>query len=85
LDQFAAPEIVAETRRRLREGGMGWGELKNQLFEVLNTQLSPLRQRYNALMDPDSELDTLLAVGAEKARKRAVPVLAQVRKAIGID
>ncbi|MGH3865887.1 MAG: hypothetical protein ACRDQ4_07040 [Pseudonocardiaceae bacterium] len=85
VDQFAAPEIAAETRRRLREGGMGWGELKNQLFEVLNTQLSPLRERYNALMNPDSELDTLLAAGAEKARKRAVPVLAQVRKAIGID
>jgi tryptophanyl-tRNA synthetase len=85
VDQFATPEIVAETRRRLREGGMGWGELKNQLFEVLNTQLSPLRERYNALMDPNSELDTLLAAGAEKARKRAVPVLAQVRKAIGID
>jgi tryptophanyl-tRNA synthetase len=85
LDQFAAPEIAAETRRQLREGGMGWGELKNQLFEVLNTQLSPLRERYNALMDPDSELDALLAAGAEKARKRAVPVLAKVRKAIGID
>jgi tryptophanyl-tRNA synthetase len=85
VDQFAAPEIAAETRRRLREGGMGWGELKNQLFEVLTTQLSPLRERYNTLMDPESELDALLAAGAEKARKRAVPVLAQVRKAIGID
>ncbi|MGH3826741.1 MAG: tryptophan--tRNA ligase [Pseudonocardiaceae bacterium] len=85
LDQFAEPEIAAGTRRRLRAGGMGWGDLKNQLFEVLNTQLSPLRERYNALMDPDSELDALLATGAEKARKRAVPVLAQVRKAVGID
>lgn len=85
LDQFAEPEIVAGTRRRLREGGMGWGDLKNQLFEVLNAQLSPLRERYNALMEPDSELDALLAAGAEKARKRAVPVLAQVRKAVGID
>ncbi|MEO7194056.1 MAG: tryptophan--tRNA ligase [Pseudonocardiaceae bacterium] len=85
LDQFAEPEIVAGTRRRLREGGIGWGDLKNQLFEVLNAQLSPLRERYNALMEPDSELDALLAAGAEKARKRAVPVLAQVRKAVGID
>ena len=85
LEQFAAPEVTADTRRRLRAGGMGWGELKNQLFDVLNTQLSPLRQRYNALMEPDSELEVLLAAGAEKARKRTVPVLAQVRKAIGID
>jgi tryptophanyl-tRNA synthetase len=25
LEQFAAPEIVAETRRQLRDGVMGWG------------------------------------------------------------
>jgi tryptophanyl-tRNA synthetase len=35
-------------------------------------------------MAPDSELDALLTAGAEKARKRAVPVLDQIRKAIGI-
>lgn len=84
LERFAPAETAAETRRRLQAGGMGWGELKNQLFDVLNTQLSPLRERYNALMAPDSELDALLTAGAEKARKRAVPVLDQVRKAIGI-
>ena len=85
LEQFASPEVTVETRRRLQAGGMGWGDLKNELFDVLNTQLSPLRQRYDALMAPDSELDALLAAGAEKARKRAAPVLDQVRKAIGID
>lgn len=84
LEQFATPDVAADARQRLQAGGMGWGDLKNQLFEVLNTQLSPLRERYNTLMEPDSELDGLLAAGAEKARKRAVPVLTQARKAIGI-
>jgi tryptophanyl-tRNA synthetase len=64
---------------------MGWGELKNQLFDVLNAQLGPLREHYDALMAPDSELDALLAAGAEKARKRAVLVPDQVRRAVGID
>ncbi len=84
LEQFAAPEVVADTRLRLQAGGMGWGELKNQLFEVLNAQLSPMRERYDALLEPDSPLDGMLAAGAEKARKRAIPVLAQVRRAIGV-
>ncbi len=84
LEQFAAPKLTAATRQRLEAGGMGWGELKDQLFDVLNTQLAPLRKRYDGLMEPDSELDGLLAAGAEKARKRALPVLAQVRRAIGI-
>lgn len=84
LGHFASDQLVAETRARLEAGGMGWGELKNQLFEVLNAQLAPMRERYDALMDPNSELDDVLAAGAEKARKRATPVLAQARRAIGI-
>lgn len=84
LEQFAEPAVAAEVRHRLKAGGMGWGDLKNQLFEVLNEQLSPLRERYDALMEPDSELDGLLLAGAEKARQRTVPVLAKARKAIGI-
>lgn len=84
LEQFGSADIVAQTRDRLTAGGMGWGELKNLLFEVLNVQLAPMRDRYNALMEPRSELEDLLAAGAEKARKRALPVLTQVKRAIGI-
>lgn len=84
LEQFGSAEVVAQTRDRLTAGGMGWGELKNLLFEVLNDQLAPMRDRYDALTKPNSELDDLLAAGAEKARKRALPVLTQVRRAIGI-
>lgn len=84
LAHFAADDVVVDTRARLEAGGMGWGELKNQLFEVLNTQLAPMRERYEALMEPNSALDEVLAAGADKARKRAAPVLAQARRAIGI-
>ncbi|MBK1785516.1 tryptophan--tRNA ligase [Prauserella cavernicola] len=88
LEQFAPPsaaDVVADTRKRLEQGGMGWGELKNVLFEVLNTELTPLRERYDALMEPGSELDTMLAEGAEQARERAGRVLTSVRKAVGIS
>lgn len=85
LQHFASAEDLAHTRGRLEEGGMGWGELKDQVFDVLNEQLAPMRERYNALMETGSDLDDLLAAGAEKARKRAMPILAQARRAIGID
>lgn len=84
LAHFASPETTAEVRARLEVGGMGWGELKDKLYVVLNEQLGPLRTRYDALMQPGSELDELLAIGAVKARRRAQTVLEQVRKAIGI-
>ena len=85
LTHFADQDTCAEVRSRLKAGGMGWGQLKNELFEVLKASLGPMRERYEQLMRPDSELDALLTSGAAKARKRARPVLEQVRAAIGID
>ncbi|MGI9002836.1 MAG: tryptophan--tRNA ligase [Pseudonocardia sp.] len=84
LEQFAAPEVIAEVRKRLEAGGTGWGELKNELFEVLDDRRGPLRARDDERMTPGSELDDLLAHGAAKARARARIVLSNVRDAIGL-
>lgn len=84
LEQFAPADVAGDTRKRLEAGGMGWGDLKNLLFEVLNGQLAPMRIRYDDLMESGSELDEVLAAGAEKARARARVVLTGVREATGI-
>jgi tryptophanyl-tRNA synthetase len=84
LAHFADPATTAEVRAKLEAGGFGWGDLKNALYEALVSSLGPMQERYQQLMRPDSELDDLLRMGAEKARKRARPVLAGVREAIGI-
>jgi tryptophanyl-tRNA synthetase len=83
-EQFASPEQLADTRKRLEAGGMGWGDLKNELFEVINAQIGPLRARYEELMAPGSDLDDLLEAGAVRARARAKVVLDRVRDAVGI-
>ncbi|MGH3519387.1 MAG: tryptophan--tRNA ligase [Haloechinothrix sp.] len=82
LAQFAEASEVEKTRARLTAGGVGWGELKNELFAVLDRELAPMRSRYEELMAPDSELDDLLATGAEKAQARAVPMLRAVKGAM---
>lgn len=84
LAQVAEPDVVADVRKRLEAGGVGWGELKGQLADVLEAQLGPLRERYTAFMEPGSELDDVLERGGEFARERAQRVLTQVRRAIGI-
>ena len=84
LEQFATPDVTADTRKRLEAGGTGWGDLKNTLFEVLNDQLSPMRTRYNELMADNSELEDILVAGAQKARTRAREVLTNVRHAVGV-
>lgn len=85
LEHFGSAELIEDTRQRLQAGGMGWGELKNLLFETLNEHLGPMRERYNELMAPGSELDDLLADGATRARARAREVLDATREAVGIS
>jgi tryptophanyl-tRNA synthetase len=85
LAQFAEADVVADTRKRLEAGGVGWGELKNQLADVLEDTLGPLRARYDELMAPGSDLDAILARGGEIARERASRVLRGVRRAVGVE
>ncbi|GAA3752576.1 tryptophanyl-tRNA synthetase [Spinactinospora alkalitolerans] len=85
LTQFADADRVADTRKRLEAGGMGWGELKNELFEAINTEVAAKRERYDELMASETELDDILAAGAARARERARHVISRVRAAIGID
>lgn len=84
LTHFADADKVADVRKRLEAGGMGWGDLKKELFEAVNTELGPKRARYEELMASETELDDILASGLDRARERARRVLRDVRSAIGI-
>ncbi|MCL1814483.1 MAG: tryptophan--tRNA ligase [Treponema sp.] len=70
---------------RYRAGGMGWGEAKEELFRVVNRELAPLRERFNAIYADRSGLDRILAAGAEKARSIAAATVKRFRKTAGID
>jgi tryptophanyl-tRNA synthetase len=82
---FANDCEQAALAARYRSGGMGWGEAKEELFRVANRELSPLRERYNALISEPEKLDHILASGAEKARSIASRTVKRLRKATGID
>ena len=81
---FADVEAVAAKRELYLEGGLAYGEMKKELFALLETTFSAQREQYNALMDNRDELDKVLKRGGEKARDIAVPILAKVRKAVGV-
>jgi tryptophanyl-tRNA synthetase len=83
--QFASPQEQEALRGRMLAGGMGWGEMKDIVFEAIDAELSGPRERYRALMDDRATLDAMLRSGAERARERARTVLAGARTAIGID
>lgn len=80
---FATPAEVAEMRARY-ESGIGWGEAKEALFDKINSEVAPFRARYNALMANPKELEEILQMGAEKARRHSRKQLDKARRAIGI-
>ena len=82
---FADADAVTAKRELYLEGGLAYGAMKQELFESLESTFSDKRERYNALMDNTDELDKILQEGAEKARAIAVPILAKVRKAVGVS
>jgi tryptophanyl-tRNA synthetase len=67
------------------ENGIAWGEAKKQLFELVNGELAPARERYNQLMADPSYIEGVLQKGAERAREYSVPLMQKVRKAVGIS
>jgi tryptophanyl-tRNA synthetase len=82
-DAFATPAQRAAFRAALRDG-LGWGEAKQQLFELINGQIGPLRARYDALMAHPEQIEAILQRGAERARALAAPLLAELRQAVGL-
>ena len=80
---FATPQETAAFAQAFADG-IGWGDAKQQLFEMLDRMLSPMRERYEALMADPAGIEKVLEAGAEKARAVCVPLVKAVRKAMGI-
>lgn len=80
---FANEQQTAEMRMRFAEG-IGWGEAKKELYELVNEQLREPRERYNDLLQDPARIENALAEGAEKARIESSELMRQLRDAVGI-
>lgn len=80
---FATAHEVAQLKARY-QAGIGWGEAKQILFDKINDEIAPFRERYNQLMANPKELEAILQMGAEKARRHSRKQLEKTRRAIGI-
>ena len=81
---FADVDAIEAKRQLYLDGGLAYGDMKNELYELLETTFSAKRDQYNRLMEDRAELDKVLVNGAEKARDIAVPIMRKVRKAVGV-
>ena len=63
--------------------GKGYGALKVDVAEQVVALLEPVQERYREVRNDQALLDSILADGAAKARKRAQATLAKVYVALG--
>lgn len=80
---FATPAQSDEFRSELLQG-LGWGEAKSRLFQLLDNELGESRERYNLLIERPADLEDILQHGAKKARAVATPFLNELREAVGL-
>ncbi len=84
LYQAFASASEADSMRAAFADGIAWGDAKQQLFERIDRELAPARERYLVLMQRPADIEAILQAGAVKARARATPFLRQLRAAVGL-
>jgi len=80
---FASAEETAAMRKAFSDG-IGWGDAKQKLFERIDSELAPMRERYEALIAEPGSIEETLEAGAQRARELSQPLLARLRDAVGL-
>jgi tryptophanyl-tRNA synthetase len=80
----ARPDEVSALRERSLKGGMGYGEAKSQLADVVERVLGPARERREKLAADANFVEDVLDSAGRRARETARTVMNAVRDACGI-
>ncbi len=83
-DSRSPEEPKDPMRQRYLAGGFGYGEVKLELFQVLERRFGEARSRYDAYVKDRAYLDKMLLEAADHARAIAAPLMRKVRKAVGV-
>jgi tryptophanyl-tRNA synthetase len=80
---FASGQETQQLRQAYADG-IAWGEAKQLLFERIDREIAPMRERHDALIANPAEVEEILLAGAAKARAIATPFMAELRHAVGL-
>ena len=80
---FASADETAALAQAYAQG-IAWGDAKEMLFERIDREVGPMREKYEALIANPAKLDRILLAGAEKARGLATPFMRELRHAVGL-
>ena len=80
---FATETYLADVNKMF-SNGKGWGELKSDLFNLINNELKDLREKYFYFLNNANEVEAILKKGEIQASLLAEKKLIDVRNKIGI-
>jgi tryptophanyl-tRNA synthetase len=85
LKLVASSEELAEWENNYRSGGMGYGQAKKRLAELMIDYFKPYRQKRAELENNIDYVKKVLAHGAERAKAVARETLEKARRAVGLE
>jgi len=74
---------IENLKLKYESGGFGYGQAKQDLFELICEKFSEERKKFNYLMENKDIIEEKLQIGAKKAKLIAKEVLKRVRSNIG--
>ena len=84
LRLVASPEELSHWENRYRTGGLGYGEVKKRLAELMIEYFKPFRSKRTELQNDIGYVKKVLADGAGRARAVALGTLEKARIAVGL-
>ena len=84
MDLVSQPETAAFFREQYATCSIRYGDLKKQIAVDIINYLTPIREKFDQIVNDREYLGKVAAEGRDKARASAVRTMNEVRKAIGI-
>ncbi|MGH7714012.1 MAG: tryptophan--tRNA ligase [Gemmatimonadaceae bacterium] len=81
---FSPPATVEHVAVQCRTAGWGCIDCKKVLFESMNTELTPIRERASALAAEPGKVSGILDQGAERAHAKAQLTMREVKALMGL-
>ena len=82
---FATKQECEALAARYRAGGLGYGKVKQALFDKFWTTFEPFRRRRENLQKDLGQVEQILQRGAARAREEIRKTLKAARQAVGLE
>jgi len=82
---FAQKDKCTQMADRYRNGGIGYGEVKKELAELIWQYFASAREKREKLQSDPAGIERILREGAEKAKQVIRNTLKKARKAVGLE